>query len=56
MKATYRRYAQIFETENHVQLRPGLFNPNVITTKEAHVIYGNMNNETASSACCVGEL
>ena len=28
---------------------PGSFNPAVITNKEAHMIYGNMNNETWSS-------
>ena len=28
---------------------PGSFNPAVITNKEAHMIYGNMNNETGSS-------
>ena len=28
---------------------PGSFNPAVITNKEAHVIYGNMNNDTRSS-------
>ena len=27
---------------------PGLFNPAVITNKEAHMIYGNMNNDTGS--------
>ena len=29
--------------------RPGLFNPAVMTNKEAHMIYGNMNNENGSS-------
>ena len=28
---------------------PGSFNPAVITNKEAHIIYGNMNNETGFS-------
>ena len=28
---------------------PGSCNPAVITNKEAHVIYGNINNETGSS-------
>ena len=28
---------------------PGSFNPAVITNKEAHMIYGNMENETGSS-------
>ena len=28
---------------------PGSFNPAVVTNKEAHMIYGNMNNETGSS-------
>ena len=28
---------------------PGSFNPAVITNKEAHIIYGNMKNETGSS-------
>ena len=28
---------------------PGSFNPAVITNKEAHMIYGNMNNDTRSS-------
>ena len=28
---------------------PGPFNPAVITNKEAHMIYGNMENETGSS-------
>ena len=28
---------------------PGSFNPAVITNKEAHMIYGTMNNETRSS-------
>ena len=28
---------------------PGSFNPAVITNKEAHVIYGNMNKEAGSS-------
>ena len=28
---------------------PGSFNPAVITDNEAHMIYGNMNNETGSS-------
>ena len=27
---------------------PGSFNPAVITNKEAHMIYGNMNNEIGS--------
>ena len=27
---------------------PGSFNPAVITNKEAHIIYGNMNSETGS--------
>ena len=27
---------------------PGSFNPTVITNKEAHMIYGNMDNETGS--------
>ena len=28
---------------------PGSFNPAVITNKEAHMIYGNMNKEAGSS-------
>ena len=28
---------------------PGSFNPAVITNKEAHVIYGNMNKEADST-------
>ena len=28
---------------------PGSFNPAVITNKEVHTIYGNINNETGSS-------
>ena len=28
---------------------PGSFNSAIITNKEVHVIYGNMNNETESS-------
>ena len=28
---------------------PGSFSPAIITNKEAHMIYGNMNNETESS-------
>ena len=28
---------------------PGSFNPAVITNKEVHMIYGNMNNENGSS-------
>ena len=35
---------------------PGSFNPTVKPTKEAHVIYGNMNNEIASSANYVGQM
>ena len=47
MKATYcRKYLKrrIMYTYGH----PGSFNPAVITNKEAHTIYGNMNNETRS--------
>ena len=29
--------------------QPGSFNLAVITNKEAHMVYGNMNNETGSS-------
>ena len=28
---------------------PGSFNPTVITNKDAHMIYGNMNYKTGSS-------
>ena len=50
LKATYRRYAYIFETENYVSYgHPGSFNPAVITNKEAHMVYGDMKNDAGSS-------
>ena len=52
MKATYRLYSTrkclkriIMYSYGH----SGSFNPAAITNKEAHIIYGNMNNETGSS-------
>ena len=33
---------------------PGTFNPAVITNKEAHIVYGNMNMDAGASHAAAG--